>query len=162
MKISQNTVVTISYKLSQLQGPQNRFIPAQNAQMSYLHGGYHGILPRVEQELEGKQVGDKIELELQPSEHFGEYNPELIRTESKADMPNDIAVGVVLEGHNPVTGQVILFHILEINEDTVKIDGNHPLAGKTIRFEATVDEVRAASEDEVAHGHAHGAHGHHH
>lgn len=162
MNIHKDTVVTISYKLSQLEGPQKRFIPAQSAQMSYLHGGYHGILPRVEEVLEGKQVGDKVDLELQPSEHFGDYNPELVRVESKADMPNDIAVGVVLEGHNPVTGHVILFHIIAIDGDKVTIDGNHPLAGKVIRFEAVVDAVRAASQEEIAHGHAHGEHGHHH
>lgn len=161
MKITKNTVVTLRYRLGNLKA-QGRHLPPEQQEMVYLHGGYEGTLPRVEEALEGLSVGDTIELELAPKDHFGEYNEALVRLESRDVFPPEIEVGTVLEGHNPVTGAVVLFHVTRIEGNQVTVDANHPLAGQTLQFSATVLNVRAASEEEIAHGHVHGEGGHHH
>jgi len=69
---------------------------------------------------------------------------------------------MMFEADDPETGDVILFRVTDVADGKAVLDGNHPLAGLTIRFVATVAEVRPASAEEVAHGHAHGEHGHHH
>ncbi|MEN3810459.1 peptidylprolyl isomerase, partial [Chromobacterium piscinae] len=76
--------------------------------------------------------------------------------------PADVEVGMVFEADDPETGELLLFRVTDIADGKAVVDANHPLAGQSIRFSAKVVEVRAASADEVSHGHAHGEHGHHH
>lgn len=162
MKVVPNTVVTVQYRLSDLKGPQGRSIPPESGELVYLHGGYQGTLPRVEEALSGLSVGGKIDLVLEPADHFGEYQQILVRTEPKSAVPAEVKVGMVLEGIDPATQHPVLFHVLKIDEETVTLDGNHPLAGQTIRFTAEITDIREATAEEIAHGHAHGPGGHHH
>lgn len=127
----------------------------------YLHGGFGGIFPRIEEALEGKPVGAQLELRLQPGEAFGEYDSALVTMEPLSLFPENVEVGMQFERVGE-GDEERLYTITDISEGQVVVDGNHPLAGVTLVFECVVTDVRAASEEELAHGHAHGAHGHGH
>ncbi len=159
MQITQDTVVTLQYELSDADG---NLIEKADTPIEYLHGGYHGIFPEVEKVLEGKGVGDSCQVRLTPDDAFGDYDADLVHVESRDKFPGNVAVGMQFEGQGENSDEVIIYTVTEIADDTVVVDGNHPLAGQTLDFSCTVASVRAATNDEVSHGHAHGAHGHHH
>jgi FKBP-type peptidyl-prolyl cis-trans isomerase SlyD len=161
MEIVKNTVVSLQYQMYDSAG--ELLDQTQDGEpMVYLHGGYDGIFPIVEETLQGKKAGDKIDVTMEPDDAFGEYDAELVRIEPQDVFPEEIEVGMMFEADDPESGDVMLFTVTEIADGKVVVDGNHPLAGKRIRFAATVSEVRAASPEELAHGHVHGEHGHHH
>lgn len=130
--------------------------------LAYLHGGYGGIFQPIEEALEGKQVGDEVVVKLQPEDAFGEYDEELVEIESRANFPDNIEVGMQFERVNEDGEEEGLYTVTDIAEDRVVIDGNHPLAGTALVFSCAVAAVRAASTEELSHGHVHGEHGHHH
>jgi FKBP-type peptidyl-prolyl cis-trans isomerase SlyD len=160
MKIAQNTVVTVNYKLSDA---QNNLIEDGAQPMVYLHGGYENTLPKIEEELDGKDVGYTSTLQIEPEDAFGDYDPSLLKVEERNRLPEPLEVGMQFEGVAEGSDEEpTIFTVTEIADDKVVLDGNHPLAGMALRFELSVIDVRAATEEEVAHGHVHGAHGHHH
>jgi len=158
MKIEKNTAVTLRYTVSDTTG---KLLEESKEPMCYLHGGYGNTFAKIEEALEGQQALFKTTLELAPQDSFGLRDEALLQTIPKTQFPPGVKVGGQLEGRDD-SGQSIVFTVLKIKGDTVYLDGNHALAGKTLRFGLHVLEVRAASEEEVAHGHVHGAHGHHH
>lgn len=159
MQIAMNTVVTMTYELRDSQG---NVLEASADPVSYLHGGYDNIFPRVEEELHGKSVGDTIEITLEPADAFGEYDEELVQMEPLSAFPTkDVKIGMQFEGEDE-TGEVILYTITNIEDDKVVVDGNHPWAGERVLFKASITAVRSASQEEVQHEHVHGAGGHHH
>ena len=99
---------------------------------------------------------------MQPDDAFGEYEAELVRVEEKDVFPQEVEVGMVFEADDPETGDLMFFRVTEIAGNKVVVDGNHPFAGKEIRFVAKVEDVRAANDEEIGHGHVHGEHGHQH
>ncbi|SMC25702.1 FKBP-type peptidyl-prolyl cis-trans isomerase SlyD [Andreprevotia lacus DSM 23236] len=159
MQIAKNSVVTLHYEMFDVEG---KLLDKTEEPIAYLHGGYDNILPLVEEALEGKTVGDTIEVTMEADDAFGEYEPELVRQEERSVFPMPVEVGLMFEGEDDATGEVLLFRVTEVDGDKVTVDGNHPFAGMTIVFKASVSEVRAASAEELAHGHVHGPHGHHH
>ena len=159
MKIAQNTVISLNYSMFD---KDNQLIDKNVEPIVYLHGGYDNILPPVEKALEGHAIGDTVKVSMKAEEAFGEIDEQLVREEDVGLVPPDIEVGMMFETHDPETGEARHFRITHIDAGKVTVDGNHPLAGMALRFEATVLEVRAASEEEIAHGHVHGAHGHDH
>lgn len=162
MKIAKDTVVSLSYELVDLSG--GAMLEKSNDPISYVHGGYDGIFPTVEEALHGKNVGDKVSVKMEPDDAFGEYEHDLVRVESRDLFPKDIEVGMQLEGgaEDDDDEDYMLYTIVEITDKEVTVDGNHPLAGKTLNFNATVTDVRSATKEELDHGHVHGAGGHHH
>jgi FKBP-type peptidyl-prolyl cis-trans isomerase SlyD len=159
MQIAMNTVVSMTYELRDSEG---NVLESSADPVSYLHGGYDNIFPRVEEELHGKAVGDSVEISLEPADAFGDYDETLVQMEPIAAFPSkDLKVGMQFEGEDE-TGDVILYTITNIDDGKVVVDGNHPWAGERVLFKATVTGVRKAVEEEVAHGHVHGAGGHHH
>lgn len=161
MEIVKNSVVALHYEMFDADG--NSLDKTQSDEpMVYLHGGYDGIFPVVEEALHGKKVGEKIDVTMEPDDAFGEYDAELVRIEPLDVFPAEIEVGMMFEADDPESGDIMLFTVTEIADGKVVVDGNHPLAGKRLRFVATVSEVRAASAEELDHGHVHGEHGHHH
>lgn len=162
MHIAKNTIVTLTYQLSNLAGEVLEKSESESEAISYLHGGYDGIFPTVEEALEGKKIGESVQVTMEPEYAFGEYDAELLRTEPRHAFPDDITVGMQFEGAAEGTEDFELFTITDVTEDTVVVDGNHPLAGQTLKFAATVIDVRVATVDEIAHEHAHGEHGHAH
>ncbi|CUA81543.1 MULTISPECIES: FKBP-type peptidyl-prolyl cis-trans isomerase [Gulbenkiania] len=159
MQIAKNTVVTLHYEMFDA---NNTLLDKTEEPISYLHGGYDGIFPLVEEALQGKAVGDSVDVTMQPDDAFGDPEEELVRVEPLDVFPSDVEVGMMFEADDPETGEVLLFRVTDIADGKAVVDANHPLAGQTIRFVAKVVEVRPASEEEQSHGHAHGEHGHHH
>ena len=158
MNIQKDTVVTIRYKVSDTQG---KLIDEAKEPTSYLHGGYGNTLAKIEAALEGQQAGYQTTLQLQPADAFGERDESLLQTIARKDFPPGVKVGGQLMGRD-ADGAEQAFTVVKIKGDTVFLDGNHPWAGKTLRFSLKVIDVRAATPEEIAHRHAHGAHGHHH
>jgi FKBP-type peptidyl-prolyl cis-trans isomerase SlyD len=102
-----------------------------------------------------------VALTLTPLDIFGERNEALVRTIPKKEFPPGVKIGGQLHGYND-DGTEQVFNVVKIKGDTVHLDGNHPWAGKTLRFTLKVTDVRAATAEEIAHKHVHGVHGHHH
>jgi FKBP-type peptidyl-prolyl cis-trans isomerase SlyD len=161
MKIAKNTVVTVNYKLSDA---QNNLIEDGSQPMVYLHGGYENTLPKIEEELDGKEVGYSSTIQIEPDDAFGDYDPALVKVEPRNRLPEPLEVGMQFEGMPDSTDDesAMIFTVTDIADDKVVLDGNHPLAGMALRFELSVIDVRAATEEEIVHEHVHGAHGHHH
>lgn len=161
MEIIKDTVVSLHYEMFDASG-ELLDKTTDEGPMVYLHGGYDGIFPLVEEKLQGKKTGDKVEVTMEPDDAFGEYDASLVRIEPLDAFPEEVEVGMMFEADDPESGESMLFTVTQIADGKAEIDGNHPLAGKTIRFVATVAEVRKASAEELSHGHAHGPDGHHH
>ena len=160
MKIAKDTVVTVNYKLSDA---QNNLIEDGSQPMVYLHGGYENTLPKIEEELDGKEVGYESVLQIEPDDAFGDYDPALVKVEPRNRLPEPLEVGMQFEGmpDGDDGDEALIFTVTDIADDKVVLDGNHPLAGIALRFELSVVDVRAATDEEIKHEHVHGAHGHH-
>ena len=158
MKIEKNTAVTLRFKVSDAQG---KSIEENREPMVYLHGGYGNTLPKIEEALEGRETGFQTTLALAPEDAFGLRDESLMQTIPRSQFPPGVKVGGQLEGRGS-DGREQIFNVAKIKGDTVILDGNHPLAGKALRFTVKVTSVRAASAEEIAHRHVHGEHGHHH
>ena len=156
MQISKDTVVTIRYSVADAQGK-----PLESGEQAYLHGGYGNTFPKLEAALEGQEAGYSTNLVLQPEEAFGVRDEGLVRTIPKSEFPPGVKVGGQLQGMAD-DGQPAVFNVVKIKGPTVHLDGNHPLAGQALTFSCKVTAVRAASAEEIAHQHVHGAHGHQH
>lgn len=159
MQIAKNTVVALQYELSDTDG---NLIEKTDAPIEYLHGGFAGIFPLVEQALDGKSAGDSCRVQLEPDDAFGDYDAELVHVESRDKFPQNVEVGMQFEGKAENAGDALVYTVTDIAGDNVVVDGNHPLAGQTLHFSCTVSSVRSATAEELAHGHVHGEHGHHH
>lgn len=160
MKIVKNTVVTVQYKLSDA---QDNLIEDGLEPMVYLHGGYENTLPKIEEALEGKEAGFNTTIQVEPADAFGEYDAELVKVEPRNRLPTPLEVGMQFEGmpDGDDEDSALLFTVTDVADDKVVLDGNHPLAGISLRFTLNITDVRVASDEEIAHGHVHGAHGHH-
>lgn len=158
MKITKDTIVTLTFRATDAKG---KVLEDGKEPRAYLHGGYGNTLPGVELALEGQEKGFTTTIQLLPSLAFGERDESLVTTISKKDFPPGVKVGGQLEGSDD-QGQRQIFTVTKIKGDTIHLDGNHPLAGQELTFTLKVIDVKAASPEEISHGHAHGAHGHHH
>ena len=159
MNIDKNSVVTLHYEMYDA---NDQLIDKTEEPIAYLHGGYDGIFPLVEEALHGKAVGDEVDVTLAPDDAFGEQEPELIRIEPVDIFPVEVEVGMMFEANDPETCYVMVYRVTDVADGKAVVDGNHPLAGMKIRFKGKVAEIRAALAEEIDHGHVHGAHGHHH
>jgi FKBP-type peptidyl-prolyl cis-trans isomerase SlyD len=158
MKIDKNCAVTLKYKVADLQG---KLLEQSNEPMVYLHGGYGNTFEKIEAALDQQERGYQTTLTLQPQDAFGTRDESLVQTIPKTQFPPGVKVGGQLEGQGE-DGHARAFRVIKIKGDKVLLDGNHPMAGLALRFHLTVTDVRAASDEEIAHGHVHGAHGHQH
>ena len=159
MQVAKDTVVALSYELFDTDG---NVIEKTDEPIEYLHGGYDGIFPLVERELDGKTAGDTCRVRLEPDDAFGEYDAELVHFETRDKFPENVAVGMQFEGRSNNSGETLVYTVTDIADDKVVVDGNHPLAGRALDFACTVSAVRSATDEEVRHGHAHGPHEPHH
>ena len=159
MQIGKDTVVSLSYELF---GDDGGLIERTERPVSYLHGGYDGIFPRVEEALEGKEVGYECRVDLEPDDAFGEYEADLVRMEARDLFPANVNVGMQFEGSPDDAAESRVYTVTDVTAEQVVVDGNHPLAGRTLVFACTVIGVRPASSEELTHGHVHGPEGHHH
>jgi FKBP-type peptidyl-prolyl cis-trans isomerase SlyD len=159
MQIAKDTVVTLKY---QLFGTDGDLIEETEEPVEYLHGGYGNMFPAVEKALEGKDVGATCSVKLTPDDGFGDYDADLVHVEPQDKFPGGVKVGMQFEGEGDESGDKVVYTVTDVADGKVVVDGNHPLAGQTLNFECTITGVRAASDEEMSHGHVHGEHGHHH
>jgi len=158
MKAEKDTVVTLRYRVSDAQG---KLLQASPDPMAYLHGGYQNTLPAIEAALEGSEPGFQTTLHLAPEDAFGPRDESLARSIPRAEFPPGVKVGGELRGRLD-DGREHVFTVVKIKGPEVLLDGNHPWAGKALRFHLQVTDVRAATPEEITHRHVHGAHGHQH
>ena len=159
MQIGQDTVVSLHYELLNSEG---EVIEKTEDPIEYLHGGYDGIFSRVEEALTGKAAGETGDVYMQPVDAFGDYDEKLVQIEPRAKFPPTLKIGMRFEGEAGDSHETMVYTVTDIADGKVVVDGNHPLAGMALRFRCTVNAVRAATAEELEHGHVHGAHGHHH
>jgi FKBP-type peptidyl-prolyl cis-trans isomerase SlyD len=159
MEIVKNTVVTLNYTVQDSDG---NLIDDGKHPLVYLHGGYDGIFPILEEALHGKKVGEAFTVKLQPEDAFGDYDEELVLVEEASQFPENIEVGMSFERVGEDGEDDMIYRITDIAEGKVVVDGNHPLAGVALVFDGSVAEVRTASAEEIGHGHVHGPGGHQH
>jgi len=160
MSVSQDQVVSIHYTLRDDAG-EIIDRSADGEPLTYLHG--HGnLIPGLERELTGRKPGDRLQVKIAPAEAYGEYDKELVQRVPRRALKGiaSLRVGMRLQAQAPGSSRAVT--VTQIVGDMVTLDGNHPLAGKNLNFEVEVAGVRAATEEELAHGHVHGPGGHHH
>ena len=158
-QIAKNSVVTLNYTVRDTDGA---VIDDGEHPLVYLHGGYDGIFPVLEETLHAKKVGDVLQIKLLPEEAFGDYDEELILVEDAKLFPENIEVGMSFERVSEDGDEEVVYRVTDIADGKVVVDGNHPLAGVALVFDVAVAEVRPATTEEINHGHVHGAGGHHH
>jgi len=161
MTIDQHKVITIHYKVVDADSGELIDSSENGQPMTYLHGAQN-IVPGLEKALEGKSVGDEVVVTVKPADAYGERSEEGIQQvpiEVFEDMEKiEPGMIVMVETEDGPLNLVVT----EVDETTVTVDANHPMAGKSLTFSVKIKEVRDASEEEVAHGHVHGPEGHHH
>jgi FKBP-type peptidyl-prolyl cis-trans isomerase SlyD len=158
MKIGNGTVVDLDYKLHL--GDGQIVDQSEGEPLSYLHGEGN-IVPGLEQALEGLDVGDRRQVVVAPGEGYGDHDPRGVQEVAREAFPEGFEPkpGMQLVAESP-EGEPVQFVVKEVRDQTVIVDFNHPLAGKTLHFDVTVRGVRAATDEEKQHGHVHGAGGH--
>ena len=146
LEVSVNRWVKLRYRISDAQGEP---IEAGERELTYLHGGYGAVLPRVEAALEGRAEGYELNLHLEPEDAFGDYDAELVHLASREHFPEDLEPGMGFQGlpGEPDDGRVYI--ATDLTEDTVVLDGNHPLAGMALRFEIRILSVSEASPEDI-------------
>lgn len=155
MKIEEGKVVTLEFKVYDKNTNELLEDTKEVGPFFYIHG-FGNFVPAIEEALEGKEKGFSATIELTPEEGYGDYNEDLIMEMDKAEFVefDDLYEGLdFIADMDDDTEQS--FIITKIEDEVVTADGNHPFAGKDLRFEVTVDGVREATEEEIAHGHAH-------
>ena len=153
-QVAKNTVITLDYHVTD---PDGEVVDEGRAPLVSLHGGYDDIMPKLVEALQGKKVGESVNVKLQPDEAFGDYDAEMVQIEPRKDFPKELQVGMQFEG-GPEEGEdddFVIYRVTDIADDKVVLDGNHPLAGMALVFTCTVTAIRAASAEELEHGHVH-------
>jgi FKBP-type peptidyl-prolyl cis-trans isomerase SlyD len=147
---------------------QDNLIEESAGPMIYLHGGYDGTFPKIEEAVDGHDVGYETTIQLEPADAFGDYDPDLLKIEPRSRFPEPIEVGMQFEGllddePPPVEEDddedPLIYTVTDLAEDKVVLDGNHPLAGLALKFWLVVADVRDATEEELEDGHPQGAFG---
>lgn len=148
-QVAKNAVVGIDYRLTVADGTEVDTTDDRGP-MEYLHG-HQNIVPGLEKELEGHEVGDALEVTVGPEQGYGEHDPERVVEVNREQLGFEAEVGAVVSAKLP-DGREQHLLIAEIEDDTVTLDGNHPLAGQTLRFEVSIASIREATEEEIANG----------
>lgn len=154
MNIAQGRVVAIHYTLTNDDG---EILDSSNEgqPLSYLHG-FAGLIPGLEKELEDRAEGDQLKATIAPEDAYGPVDPDLIHSvplEALANIDN-LSVGMRLQSQNE-QGQTFALSVDEITDTHATLNANHELAGQTLHFDVKVENVREATEEELAHGHPH-------
>lgn len=146
--IARNTVVTLSVDLADGQGEA---LQEPGQRVTYLHGGYGGMLDAVERALEGKAAGAQVRLHLEPEQAFGDYDEQRLHVEPRDRYGDGLEEGMQIEDDLDGDGPQV-YTVTDLADDRVVLDGNHPLAGVALRVSAEVLAVRPASDEEIRSG----------
>ena len=160
MQISQNAVVSIHYTLTNDKG-ETLDSSSGGDPLTYLHGNGN-LIPGLERQLDGKQAGDKLTAKVTAAEGYGEYDKSLVQKVPRRSFRGvaDVNVGMQFQVQSNSGPRMVT--VTQVQGDMVTVDGNHALAGQDLNFDVEVTDVRAATDEEIAHGHVHGPGGHHH
>ncbi|MCB1138239.1 MAG: peptidylprolyl isomerase [Leptospiraceae bacterium] len=160
MQIAKNKVASIDYKLTDQNGSVLDTSEGREP-LFYLHGNGN-LISGLEEALEGKGSGENVQVSVPPEKGYGLRNDALIQDVDKNLFQgvDKIEAGMQFQAQTEAGAQV--FTVVSVEDEKVKIDGNHPLAGETLHFDVTIRDVRDATEEELAHGHVHGPGGHQH
>ncbi|MDR3417749.1 MAG: peptidylprolyl isomerase [Nevskia sp.] len=160
MQIADRCVASFNYTLTNDSG-EVLDSSSGRGPLAYLHGAGN-IVPGLEKAMVGKQVGDKFNVDVKPEEGYGAHNPALVQVVPRSAFRgvDDLQPGMQFRADSDRGPMSVV--VTDIEGDKVTVDGNHPLAGATLHFAIEVTEVRAASAEEMTHGHVHGPGGHHH
>jgi FKBP-type peptidyl-prolyl cis-trans isomerase SlyD len=155
MFVANNFVVNIHYTLTNDAG-EVIDTSKNSTPLTYIQG-LGQILPALEKEILGKKVGDKLSVKIAAKDGYGEVDERMVQVVPKSELPKDapLEVGIQFQAGDP--HQPIVFTLIELRDEEVVLDGNHPLAGVNLNFDVEVTNMRAATKDELAHGHVHGA-----
>lgn len=160
MQATKDKVVTIDYTLT---GPDGAVLDSSSGRepLPYLHGAGN-IIPGLESALEGKSAGDKLVVDVPAEQAYGARDPQLVQAVPKDRFQGvaDIKPGMQFQANTPAGPRIVT--VVGIDDQSVHVDANHPLAGVPLKFDVTVVGVRDASPEELSHGHVHGPGGHHH
>ena len=160
MQISKNKVATIDYTLT---SPDGQVLDTSKGgqPLTYLHG-VGGIIPGLETALEGKAQGEQLTVTVPPEQAYGTRNEQLVQDVPRGMFQGvqEIKPGMQFKAQSNQGTQVVT--VVGVNDETVKIDANHPLAGIPLKFDVSVVGVRDATAEELSHGHVHGPGGHEH
>lgn len=160
MNIAAETVVSMHYTLKNDQG---KVLDSSDGgePLVYLHGA-HNIIPGLEEALAGKTTGDKVNVTVPPEKGYGQRDERMVQKIPKTQFPDPDRLKVGMQFQvNSNNGPMILT-VIGVTATEVTVDGNPELAGQTLHFEVEITDVRKATSEELAHGHAHGPGGHHH
>ena len=159
---SQTRVISFHYTLTNKAGEVIDTSRDQKEPFSYMEG-VGQIIPGLEKSMALLNVGDARKIDVAAADAYGVHDAQLIVEVPRSKLPNstELTVGDQFQASGP-QGEMLLFRVLEIMGDNVKLDGNHPLAGEDLTFDVEVMKIRDATKEELAHGHAHGGDGHHH
>ena len=160
MNIEDKRVVTLAYTLKD--NDDNLIDQSDDGSFCYLHGASN-IIPGLENALTGKVSGDEFSISIAPEEAYGVREDEKIQTVPREMFPpdQDIEPGMQFHAQSP-DGVPLVVTIAKVEEESIVVDGNHPLAGVELNFEVRVMDVREATSEEIDHGHVHGPEGHQH
>ncbi len=160
MQIENKRVISLTYTLKD--NDDNVIDQSNDGSFCYLHGASN-IIPGLENALAGKAAGDELSVSIPPEEGYGVRDDERIQDVPRNMFPpeQEIEAGMQFNAQSP-EGQSIVVVVAKVEEDTVTVDGNHPLAGVQLNFDVKVMEIRDATAEELEHGHVHGPHGHAH
>lgn len=160
MTVNNDSVVTIAYTLRNREGAVLDS-SEENGSIAYLHG-HQNIVPGLEKALVGKTVGDTIDAEIAPDEAYGERREDLVFSVPRDRLPQEEELVEGMQFRAQVAdGQDLVVTLVDLKEDEVTLDGNHPLAGETLLFNVEVQDIRAATPEEIDHGHVHDGTHHH-
>ena len=144
--IRSNKLVEFTYRITDEGG---QVLEQIDLPVSYVHGSEFGLWQRIEAAMENRRAGDTVEVLVEPDDAFGDLDPDLQLTQSLSDVPEQFRhVGAEADLENEM-GEIHRFRVTSINEDKLTLDGNHPLAGKTLKFFLNLLTVRDATEEEI-------------
>ena len=147
--ITKDKVVTVSYRIADENGET---VEQMDTPVSYLHGRDSGLFEKVEEALDGKAPGDIVSVTLKPDEAFGDWDPEKTFSDAIENVPPEYqTMGAKAEFMNE-NGESLEMTVTHVDAGTVTLDGNHPLAGKTITFHVKVIDARDATPEEIRNG----------
>lgn len=158
MQIEKNTVATIDYTLTD---PNGQVIDSSKGRqpLAYLHGASN-IIPGLETALDGKNVGDNVNVTIPPEQGYGPRDPNLVQPVPRSNFQEikEIRPGMQFQAQTADGARVVT--VVQVDDQNVTVDANHPLAGMELKFDVKIVDVRKATPEELTHGHAHGTGGH--
>ena len=160
MKIEKNKVVSIDYTLKDDAG---KILDTSEGRepLNFIHGNGH-LIPGLEEELEGKTKDEKLSVSIPPEKGYGLWSEEMVQTVDRTNFDKDAQIEVGMPFQAQMENGMQMLTVIKVEGNNITLDGNHPLADKTLHFDVDVKDVREPTPEELEHGHVHGPGGHKH